>query len=62
MVLSQNQASEGGAEGASRQRHSFCKSLEVEETSACNGWGKQLGFVGEGALGRSGVREVSGPL
>ena len=56
MMLSQNQANDGGAEGASRQ------SQEREENGACTGLGKWLGLVGEGALGRDGVREVSGPL
>lgn len=61
MVLSQNRASDGGAEGASRQGHQRCKSPEVEENGACPGRGKQLGLK-EGALGRDEVREVSGPL
>lgn len=56
MVLSQNPVNDGGAERASRQ------TPEVEENGACPGRGKPLGLVGEGALERDGVREVSGPL
>lgn len=61
-MTSRSQASGEGAEGASRQKSSLCKSPEVEESGACAGLGKQLCLAGEGALWRDGVREVSGPL
>lgn len=57
MVLSQNQANDGGSGRASSRQ-----TPEVEENGACPGRGKPLGLVGEGAPERDGVREVSGPF